>query len=232
MVKLDNGRYTVKTALHAEKDQTYMLYKLTQEQLAHTLMPLGDMSKEEVRKIAADEGLFVAGKPDSQEICFVTDGHYADFIKDNAKSDVPGPGEFVDEEGNVLGTHKGIIHYTVGQRKGLNLALGYPAYIKSINADTNEIVIGQESSIYSKEIICRDCNFLSISGLEPGAELRCRAKVRYHFPLRDAIITPIDKDSLRIVFDEPVKAAAPGQSAVFYDEDDCVIGGGIIFEVR
>ena len=232
VIKLDNGRYTVKCATHAKKDQTYMLFRLTQEQLSRTLMPLGDYIKDEVRKIATDAGIPVADKPDSQEICFVTDGHYADFIKENAKEDVPGPGEFVDEEGNVLGTHKGIIHYTVGQRKGLNLALGYPAYIKSINADTNEIIIGQENSIYSREIICREVNYLSIQGLEPGDELRRRAKVRYHFPLKDAVITPVDKDSIRIIFDEPVKAAAPGQSAVFYDNDDCVIGGGMIYEVK
>ena len=207
-----------------------MLYRLTQEQLSRTLMPLGGYTKDEVRDIAREAGIPVAEKADSQEICFVTDGHYADFIEANAKSDVPGPGEFVDEEGNVLGIHKGITHYTVGQRKGLNLALGYPAYITRIDADTNRIVIGQENSIYSKEIICRNCNYLSISGLEPGEKLSCRAKVRYHFPLKDAVISAIDKDSLRIVFDEPVRAAAPGQSAVFYDEDDCVIGGGMIFE--
>ena len=138
VLRLDNGRYTVQQALHAEKDQTYMLYKLTQEQLARTMMPLGKCSKEEVRRIAEEAGLPVAHKKDSQEICFVTRGSYGDYIEKETDSAVR-PGNFVDEKGTVVGTHKGIIHYTVGQRKGLGLALGYPVYVKRISAAATSI---------------------------------------------------------------------------------------------
>ncbi|MBQ9427996.1 MAG: tRNA 2-thiouridine(34) synthase MnmA, partial [Clostridia bacterium] len=134
--KLDNGRYTVAKAAHDEKDQAYMLYRLSQEQLKNTLMPLGGLSKPEVREIAKAAGIPVASKPDSQDICFILDGNYADFIRSHTDAPLPGEGNFVDEDGNVLGRHKGIIHYTVGQRKGLGIALGRPAYVKKINAES------------------------------------------------------------------------------------------------
>ena len=275
VVRLANGRYTVKKARHAAKDQTYMLYKLSQEQLAATLMPLGDYTKEEVRRIALEAGLPVAQKPDSQEICFVTDGHYADFIEqyaekrnreivfdnvnsrlnedsgrsagskeigDNAGSKeigdsagsragglkVPGPGFFVDEDGNRLGTHKGITHYTIGQRKGLGIALGHPIYVKEIRADSNEVVLSDEPALFSREVLCRDVNFLSIPGMDPGQQIPAKAKIRYHHQAADAVLEMQADGCVRILFDDPVRAAAPGQSAVFYDADDCVIGGGII----
>ena len=228
IVRLDNGRYTVKTALHAEKDQTYMLCKLTQEQLAHTLMPLGNVSKEEVRKIAADEGLLVANKPDSQELCFVTEGKYADYIRDHAACKIPGEGNFVDENGVILGRHKGIINYTVGQRKGLGIAMGYPVFVKEINAVTNEVVLAGEDSVHIKAINCNELNFLSVEPPAPGTEIRCMVKVRYHHKPQKATVTVTGEDSAKVVFDEPVKLCAPGQSAVFYDENACVIGGGKI----
>ena len=228
VVKLDNDRYTVKTALHAEKDQTYMLYKLSQDQLAHTLMPLGDMSKDEVRKIAADEGLFVAGKPDSQEICFVTDGNYSDYIREHAESKIPGEGNFVGEDGNILGRHKGIINYTVGQRKGLGIAMGYPVFVKRINSATNEIVLAGEESISISEIKCNELNFLSIEPPAPGTEIECSVKVRYHHKPQQATVQIVDSDTAMITFKTPVKLCAPGQSAVFYDENACIIGGGKI----
>ena len=266
VVRLANGRYTVKKAKHVAKDQTYMLYKLSQEQLAATLMPLGDYTKEEVRRIALEAGLPVAQKPDSQEICFVTDGHYADFIEqyaekrnreivfDNVNSrlnedsgrsagskeigdsagsgagglKVPGPGCFVDEEGNYLGTHKGITHYTIGQRKGLGIALGHPIYVKEIRAASNEVVLSDEPALFSREVLCRDVNFLSIPGMDPGQQIPAKAKIRYHHQAADALLEMQADGCVRILFDDPVRAAAPGQSAVFYDADDCVIGGGII----
>ena len=266
VVRLANGRYTVKKARHAAKDQTYMLYKLSQEQLAATLMPLGDYTKEEVRRIALEAGLPVAQKPDSQEICFVTDGHYADFIEqyaekrnreivfDNVNSrlnedsgrsagskeigdsagsgagglKVPGPGCFVDEEGNYLGTHKGITHYTIGQRKGLGIALGHPIYVKEIRAASNEVVLSDEPALFSREVLCRNVNFLSIPGMDPGQQIPAKAKIRYHHQAADALLEMQADGCVRILFDDPVRAAAPGQSAVFYDADDCVIGGGII----
>ena len=226
--QLENGRYTVQKALHAKKDQTYMLYKLTQEQLASTLMPLGEYTKDEVRQIATDIGLRVADKKDSQEICFVTNDDHADFITNHTDKTLPGEGNFVDEEGNILGRHKGLIHYTVGQRKGLNIALGYPAYINKIDPVKNEVVLGPESSVMSTEVICRDVNFLSIPDLSDNEELRCFTKIRYHHEAKPSIISRTENGFVKIVFDEPVKAAAPGQSAVFYDGGDCVIGGGII----
>ena len=228
IVRKENGRYTVRKASHAEKDQTYMLYRLTQEQLSCTLMPLGDHSKQEVRAIAEEAGLPVAVKPDSQEICFVTDGSYADFIDAHAKEKVPGEGCFVDESGKVLGKHLGITHYTVGQRKGLGLALGAPAYVKEIRADRNEVVVGTESSLLSDTVVCTDVNWMSIPGLKAGEELRCRAKIRYHHEAEDAVIALLSGERVAIRFAKPVRAAAPGQSAVFYDGEDCVIGGGVI----
>lgn len=228
VIRLENGRYTVKTAKHAEKDQTYMLYKLTQEQLAATMMPLGELSKGEVRQIAEDAGLPVASKPDSQEVCFVTDGNYADYVEKTAPAGYPGPGTFVDVSGNILGTHRGIIRYTVGQRKGLGVALGYPAYVKEIRAERNEVVLGDEESLYSRRIVCKNLSFLSVAGLGEGEKIRCTVKIRYRHPGQVATVRTIENDRAVIEFDEPVRAAAPGQSAVFYDPDGYVIGGGII----
>ncbi len=228
VIKLDNGRYTVKKAAHAEKDQTYMLYKLSQEQLSKTLMPLGDLSKDEVRKIALEAGIPVADKPDSQEICFVPDGDYASYIKQNAEFEIPGEGDFIDEEGKVLGRHKGIINYTVGQRKGLGIALGYPAFVKKIDVKNNTVILSSDESLYNDELIARDLNFLSIEGLGAGEELSCTAKIRYHHAGEKAVIKMIDDKRLSVHFEKPVRAATPGQSVVFYDDDDCVIGGGII----
>ena len=228
VIRLDNGRFTVKKALHAEKDQTYMLYRLTQEQLAATLMPLGKLSKDEVRQIAKDAGLPVASKPDSQEVCFVTDGSYADFIEKTTEAASSGQGMFVDTAGNVLGRHKGIIHYTVGQRKGLGIALGHPVYVSEIRPDTNEVVLGDENSLYRKEILCRDVYFMGIAGMQKGETIPCTAKIRYQHRGQAAEITMTDNGTLKVSFAEPVRAATPGQSAVFYDENGCVLAGGIL----
>lgn len=228
VVRLENGRYTVQKAASAPKDQTYMLYRLTQAQLSRTLMPLGRLTKEEVRRMARQVGLSVAEKRDSQEICFVTDGSYADFIETNAEGYVPRVGNFVDEQGHVLGQHKGIIHYTVGQRKGLGLALGVPAYVKEINAVTNDVVIAAEASLYRSEIVCHRLNFLSLPELPPGDTVRARVKIRYHDEGFWGTVERIGEDMVRVAFEQSVRAPAPGQSAVFYDETDCVIGGGEI----
>ena len=231
IVKLDNGRYTVAKALHEEKDQAYMLYRLTQEQLKNTLMPLGTLSKQEVRDIAKKAGIHVASKPDSQDICFISDGDYADFISKNTNAIIPGEGNFVDENGKFLGRHKGIIHYTVGQRKGLGVALGYPAYIKKINAEKNEIVLGTVDETGCTEIICRNLNFMSIAEPNANEKINCLVKVRYRHPGQNAFLEKIGEDRIRISFDKPVRSAAPGQSAVFYDDKGRIIGGGIISEV-
>ena len=230
VLKLDNGRYSVRKARHLKKDQTYMLYALTQEQLSKTLMPLGDYSKDEVRLMAKEAGIAVADKKDSQEICFVTDGDYAKYIEENAEGRIPPEGNFVDEEGNILGRHKGIIHYTVGQRRGLNLPLGYHAYIKRICPDTNEIVLCREESVYTGKIICRDVNFLSIPPMKVGEKLRCNVKIRYQHPGQEGEITLLEENMVGVAFDDPVKASTPGQSAVFYDNDGFVVGGGVIYK--
>ena len=231
VAKLGNGRFTVKKAKHAEKDQTYMLWKLTQKQLAATLMPLGDLSKSEVRQIAEDAGLPVAAKPDSQEICFVTDGDYASYIERALGPGFSKEGFFVDESGTILGRHKGIMHYTIGQRTGLGIALGHPVYVKEIRAGSNEVVIGEEQSLYCNEMLCANPNFMSITGLERGESIPCTAKIRYRHDGAAARIAAADNGMVRISFNEPAKAAAPGQSAVFYDDEGQVIGGGIISEV-
>ena len=228
VVRLPNGRYTVKKAAHAEKDQTYMLYRLTQEQLAVTQMPLGGLSKPEVRKIAEQAGLPVASKRDSQEICFVPDGSYAEFIESNAGRRIPGEGFFVDESGRRLGTHRGIIHYTVGQRRGLGLAMGHHVYVKEIRPETDEVVICEEASLFTDTVICEDVCWMGIAGLTEGEDLPCSARIRYRHVPREAVLESLGAGRVRIRFRDPVRAPATGQSAVFYDDNDCVIGGGII----
>ena len=230
VVRLDNSRYTVKKALHGEKDQAYMLYRLSQEQLAHTLMPLGDLSKDEVRKIAEEAGLPVFSKPDSQEICFVTDGNYAGFIKQQMGEGISPEGNYIDEDGNVLGKHKGIIHYTVGQRKRLGIALGKPAYIKKIIPETNEIVLSTDDDTYCRTVFCRECNFQSIEAPQEGQQIRCQVKIRYRHAGQYALLEKNGDDGVKLTFEEPVRSATPGQSAVFYDDDGCLIGGGFISE--
>lgn len=228
VVRTAEGRYTVQMASAASKDQTYMLYQLTQDQLARTLMPLSDFTKDDVRKLAEDAGLAVAGKKDSQEICFVLDGGYAEYIDAHVEGTLPPPGDFVDTDGNVLGRHKGIVNYTVGQRKGLGLALGYPAYVTEIDAEHNRVIIGNEASVMKDEIICRDLNFMSIEDIKEGQSVEAFVKIRYHHPAVPAILERAGDSSVRIRFREAVKAPAPGQSAVFYDGERRVLGGGII----
>ena len=228
VVKTDSGRYTVQMASSANKDQTYMLYRLSQEQLARTIMPLSGYSKDEVRHMASEAGLDVASKKDSQEICFVLNGGYADYIDQNTDGPLPPPGSFVDEDGNVLGQHKGIATYTVGQRKGLGIALGYPAYVKRIDPENNTVVLGDEASVMMDHIVCGDLNFMALEDIKEGETVRADVKIRYHHPAVPASISRLDAGRLSVVFDSPVKAPAPGQSAVFYDSDKMVLGGGII----
>lgn len=215
--KLSNGRYTVRKAAHIGKDQTYMLYKLTQEHLARTIMPLGKYTKDEVRAIAEKAGLPCAHKEDSQEICFVTEGRYTDFIGEHTEKSLPGEGDFVDEEGNVLGKHKGIYQYTVGQRKGLGIALGYPAFVTKICPENNTVVLGTEESLMCDSFFCRDVNFLSIPVPQTGDKVRCLAKARYHQTERPATLEMMEDGRIKVTLDEAVKGVSPGQSAVFYD---------------
>ncbi|MGN1205593.1 MAG: tRNA 2-thiouridine(34) synthase MnmA [Eubacterium sp.] len=222
--RLPNGRYALKKSVTAAKDQTYALYNLTQEQLAHTLMPVGEYEKDNVRQMAEDAGLPVAHKPDSQEICFVSDNDYASFIEQETGVDIP-TGNFVDVHGNVLGTHKGITHYTIGQRKGLGLALGHPVFVCEIRPETNEVVIGENEDIFTTTIRANHLNFMSVADIE--GEVRAMAKIRYNHRGDMCTLRKIGEDIVEVVFDHPQRAATPGQALVFY-EGDYVMGGGTI----
>ncbi len=224
VVKLPNGRYTLAKSATAAKDQTYALYNLTQHQLSHTLMPVGEYTKDEIREIADRIHLKVANKPDSQEICFVPDNNYAGFIE-NTTGKKPMSGNFVTPDGKVIGTHKGIIHYTVGQRKGLNLSMGHPVFVVAIRPDTNEVVIGNSEDVFSDRLTCNRLNFMTIEDLE--GEMQVTAKIRYSHKGAKAVIRKVEEDKVECIFEEPQRAITPGQAVVFYD-GDYVVGGGTI----
>lgn len=224
VVRLDHGRYSLKMA-PSSKDQTYALYNLTQEQLSRTLMPVGAYTKDEIRTIAEKIGLRVADKPDSQEICFIPDNDYGRFIRENAGDRVPGGGNFVLMDGTVIGKHKGIVHYTVGQRKGLNLAMGHPVFVIEIRPETNEVVIGENEDVFGKKLICNHINMMAEEQIP--FEKRLVAKIRYSHKGAECTIKKFDEDQIQVIFDEPVRAITPGQAVVFY-ENDHVYGGGTI----
>ena len=228
ILKLPNGRYAVGNARTAAKDQTYALYGLTQYQLAHTLMPVGDYTKEEIRKIAEREGFPVAHKPDSQEICFVPDHDYAGFICRTTQRSEPS-GNFVTADGVVLGRHRGISHYTIGQRKGLGLALGKPVFVTRICPDTHEVVIGSREDLMTTRLTAENMNYMAADHLEPGQ--RMLAKIRYSHSGEMCMVTQVSEDGscVQLQFDRPVRAITPGQAVVFYQEDD-VLGGGTIVQ--
>lgn len=229
ITRLPNGRYALCRSVTEEKDQTYALYQLTQEQLAHTLMPVGEYEKTRIRAMAKEAGLPVAHKPDSQEICFVPDNDYAGFIEREAGERLPGPGNFVTARGEILGRHKGITHYTIGQRRGLELAAGERVYVTQIRPDTNEVVIGKNEDIFAKEVFCDRVSFMAIEDLrEP---MRVLAKIRYNHKGELCRIEKLADERVRAVFDRPVRAATPGQSICFYD-GAYVLGGGIITGTR
>lgn len=215
------GRLTLKMA--DNKDQSYALYNLTQEQLSKTLMPDGAYSKSEIRKIAEKIGLKVANKPDSQDICFVPDGDYGTFIKESTNVVIL-EGDFVDNMGNVIGRHKGITNYTIGQRKGLGIALGVPAYVTAIDKANNRVVIGSNEDLFKKSVLIKDYNPMGLGKITD--EVRCFGKLRYNQQKSPCIIRP-KGEYIEAVFDEPQRAVTPGQAAVFYD-DNYVVGGGII----
>lgn len=214
IIRLKNGRYAVRNAVTTKKDQTYALYSLTQEQLAHTLMPVGDYTKEEIRQIAEEAGLPVAHKPDSQEICFIPDNDYAAFIDREAKERVPKPGNFVTTDGQVLGRHLGITHYTVGQRKGLNLAMGRPVFVKEIRPDTNQVVIGEADEVFGGSLVCGHINYMGMEDLKEPRE--ALAKIRYGHTGEKCVMERIGEDRIKCVFQKPVRAITPGQAVVLY----------------
>lgn len=223
--QLPNGRYSLKKSVTAAKDQTYALYNLTQHQLSHTLMPVGQYSKDEIRAIADKIPLRVANKPDSQEICFIPDHDYAGFIEEYSGKELE-EGNFVDLDGNILGRHKGITHYTIGQRKGLNLSMKRPVFVVEIRPETNEVVIGDSEDVFSDTLRCSQVNWMAIDGLH-GEPMNVTAKIRYSHKGAPCTIREVEEGVVECVFEEPQRAITPGQAVVFYD-GDYVVGGGVI----
>jgi tRNA-specific 2-thiouridylase len=221
------GRYMLKKAVDDTKDQSYVLYSLTQDQLAHIQFPLGTMTKMEAREVAEKNGFVNARKHDSQDICFVTNGKYAEFIEGFTGKAYP-EGNFVNSRGEVLGTHKGIIRYTIGQRKGLGLALKEPMYVMDVDTDKNQVMLGRNDELFSRELYANDINLISVERIEEP--MRVKAKVRYRAKEDWATVTQTSDDTIHVVFDNPQRAITKGQAVVLYDGDN-VVGGGTVIKV-
>ena len=227
-VEFDGEKYRLKKAVYLAKDQTYVLYFLTQEQLAHIAFPLGAMeSKDQIRAIAAEYGFVSAHKADSQDICFVPDGKYADFIRQRTGKEYP-VGDFVNADGKVLGQHKGLIQYTIGQRKGLGLALPAPLYVRSKDMESNTVLLTPESELYTTRLVADGFNW--VEGDVPQEPVRVTARTRYNAKEAAATVTALPDGKAEVVFDQPQRAVTTGQAVVLYD-GDYVIGGGRICEV-
>lgn len=222
------GRYELKKGLDDSKDQSYVLYSLTQEQLSHICLPLGGMTKEAARKLAEENGLTNAHKAESQDICFVPDGKFYNFIEDFVGHAYP-EGNFVDLDGNILGTHKGIIRYTVGQRKGLGLALPAPMYVCKVDVERNEVVLCSNDALFTKKLKANDVNFISVADIKEP--LHVTAKVRYKHVAAPAVVTQLADGNIEVVFDKPQRAITKGQAVVLY-QGDTVVGGGTIVETE
>ncbi|MBQ8280154.1 MAG: tRNA 2-thiouridine(34) synthase MnmA [Roseburia sp.] len=220
-------KYLLKKAVDDTKDQSYVLYSMTQEQLKHTKYPLGGLTKVEARAIAEKNGFVNAHKADSQDICFVPNGDYATVIE-HYRGNPCKEGDFVDKNGKVLGRHKGIIRYTIGQRKGLGISFSKPMYVCEIRAEENVVVLGEEEDLFRNELDVSEVNW--ISGIAPTESFRCKVKIRYRKPEQWATVTPIGIRKIHVVFDEPQRAITAGQAAVMY-QDDVVLGGGTIESV-
>lgn len=218
------GRYAVCASVTEAKDQTYALYRLTQEQLSRTLMPVGFYRKDEIRKIAENIDDFVAKKSDSQDICFIPDGNYTAFLE-KERGSVSVPGNFVDLSGNIIGKHKGLIHYTVGQRKGLGIAFGKPMYVYCLNPTKNEVVLCDNEELFTKTVYIKEINEMSAAAFQEG--MRFQGKIRYSHKMAWCTVKTVEKDWMECVFDEPQRAVTPGQALVLYD-GDYVAGGGTI----
>ena len=218
------GRHLLCRGADRSKDQSYFLCRLTQEQLSRTLFPLGDLEKSAVRALAEAHGLINAQKRDSQDICFVPDGDYAAAVE-RLTGAHSAPGRFVDTQGKVLGTHRGIIHYTIGQRRGLGIAAEAPLYVCGIDVPNNEVVLGRNEELFSTELDASGCNW--ISGDVPGAPLRVTARIRYRQPEQPCTVTATGPDTVHVSFETPQRAITRGQAVVFYD-GDTVLGGGTI----
>lgn len=223
----NSGRYILKKAADNTKDQSYVLYSMTQEELAHTLFPLGELTKTRIREIANENGFLNANKHDSQDICFVPDGNYSAFIEKRLGKPCE-KGNFVDKNGNILGEHQGIIRYTIGQRKGLGIAFGKPMFVVDIRPETNEVVLGDNEDLFKKSLVADNINLISVESIDKPMKLK--AKIRYSKAEQPA--TVVQKDNkLYIDFDEPQRAITKGQAVVLYD-GDVVVGGGTIIEIK
>ena len=220
----EGGIATVKVARDESKDQSYMLWSLDQSVLARVRLPLGELTKREVRELAAAHGFSSADRKDSQDICFLPHGDYVDFIRRYA-GHTPAGGHFVDREGNVLGTHAGMLHYTIGQRKGLGIAFGRPTYVLGKDAATGDVVLGDNDALFSRVLTARSANW--IAGNAPTAPIRVEARIRYGHRAAPATVYPTDESHIRVEFDEPQRAIARGQSVVLYG-DEVLLGGGVI----
>ncbi|MDU0939101.1 MAG: tRNA 2-thiouridine(34) synthase MnmA [Clostridiales bacterium] len=220
----ETGRYILKKAVDRKKDQTYVLYSLTQDMLARALFPLGSLTKPQVRKIAEDHGFVNAQKKESQDICFVKNGDYTSFIEFYTGKTYP-EGDFLDIDGNVIGRHKGIIRYTIGQRRGLGISFGKPMYVYSKDPVNNTITLAGDDDLLGRQLTARDINLISVD--EIRSPMRVKARARYNQIEQDAIVEQLDKDTLRVTFDQPQRAFAKGQAVVIYD-GDIVVGGGTI----
>lgn len=218
-----SGRYLLKTAKDTSKDQSYMLWMLSQDQLSKCIFPLGSLTKNEVREMAGDLTFENAAQKDSQDVCFIPDGDYASFISHYA--DTSTTGNYVDMQGNVLGRHKGIIHYTVGQRKGLGIALGQPMFVHSKSAKTGDVVLCKNEELFAKTLTASGINLIACDSIH--SPIRVTAKARYHQTPTSATVVQIAPDKIRVDFNEPIRAISPGQSVVLYD-GDVVVGGGFI----
>ncbi len=221
--KTDTG-YQLLKGKDSTKDQSYVLYSMTQDELAHTDFPLGEFSKDEIRRIAEEHEFVNANKPDSQDICFVPDGDYVAALKRFTGKEYE-PGDFVDLEGNVLGRHKGIVSYTIGQRKGLGISAAHPLYVVRLDMKNNQVVLGKNEDLFTRDVYVKNINW--INPVINGKEFTCKAKVRYRMTEQSCTVLPMEGNEAKIIFDEPQRAITPGQSAVFYD-GDVVLGGGII----
>ena len=220
-----SGRWLLKKAVHSEKDQSYVLWTLTQEQLAGSLFPLGGFSKEEIRSLAASHGLASAQKGDSQDICFIPDGDYTAFLRRFRNRDYP-PGPFLDEEGRVLGTHTGIVGYTVGQRRGLGVSSNQGRlYVKEVRPEDNTVVLSGNESLFSRSLTAHQLNLIPCARLD--GPVRLRAKVRYRMAEQPCTVEQTGPDTVRVTFDQPQRAVTPGQSVVLYD-GDTLVGGAVI----
>lgn len=220
----DNSRYLLKKGVDQRKEQSYWLYSLNQEQLRHSMLPIGNLTKERVREIAGELQLPVSARPESQEICFIPDNDYPKFLKERIP-EAAKPGPILDKEGTILGEHKGILFYTIGQRRGLGISAREPRYVIAVSLEKNAIMVGSRQELYGSELVAFRLNWIAID--KPRQPLTVSAKIRYLHQEAEAVVTPVDEDRVRVKFHQPQLAITPGQAIVFY-HGDTVVGGGVI----